>query len=302
MNNYSTDKLINIAAFTHKVPRIAKNFGDAVSKPFWKIISQCDINIKNIITDKSPAYLTIGSILKLSNSNSTIIGTGFICEDDDLGTGNWGERNSRVDSIPLKILSVRGPRTRNKLINMKIDCPTNYGDPLIIMPLVYNKKNHTKRYDIGIIPHYIDYNSKSVNNMMDKFRSNKKKVIKIDILCGQNYKSFIDKILECEYIISSSLHGVMMGIVYGKKTIWTEFSDKVFGERFKFYDFLESIDIHNHECTNKNNSKILKQYIKVNPYILKKTGSDIINICPFIDINRKKNLDRIWRNHCNKLT
>lgn len=66
----------------------------------------------------------------------------------------------------------------------------------------------------------------------------------IDILVGTNYKKIIDKILSCEVIISSSLRGVILGVIYKKKTVFTEFSDKVVENGFKFFDFFESLDIN----------------------------------------------------------
>ena len=42
-------------------------------------------------------------------------------------------------------------------------------------------------------------------------------------MVGENFKKLIDEINECKYIISSSLHGVIMGLIY-KKTIFLEFS------------------------------------------------------------------------------
>ena len=53
-----------------------------------------------------------------------------------------------------------------------------------------------------------------------------------------------NEILECECIISSSLHGLIVPHAYGIKALWMKFSDKLSGDNTKFYDYFESIGIH----------------------------------------------------------
>ena len=72
----------------------------------------------------------------LVKSNSIIFGTGFISDNGDLGGGNWKSNKSKIINKPIKVISVRGPLSR-KLLNKKIECPENYGDPLILFPCIY---------------------------------------------------------------------------------------------------------------------------------------------------------------------
>lgn len=147
----------------------------------------------------------------------------------------------KINIKPQKILSVRGPRTRDILLKNNISCPETYGDPLILFPLYYNPPSEN-RYDIGVLPHYIDYDNSNTNHLINQL-SKKYRVTKIDIRVGNNYEPFIQQIKESDSIISSSLHGVIMGVVYGKKTFYVSFSNKVSGGDFKFNDFFDSLDI-----------------------------------------------------------
>ena len=71
--------------------------------------------------------------------NTIIYGSGAITSNPD------------IKGRPVKVLSVRGPLTRDVLIKNGIDCPAVYGDPALLLPLVYKPqiKNNER---IGIIP------------------------------------------------------------------------------------------------------------------------------------------------------
>jgi pyruvyltransferase len=267
----------------------SKNFGDGVNNRFWELLT----NKKIIYNINKEHYITTGSIMCLVKKNSIIFGTGFISRDGDLGGNLWKSNKNRIVNKPLKIISVRGPLSREKLIKKKINCPENYGDPLILLPCIYNKFINIEENIIGIIPHYIDNGSNLLKNMIQNFKNCNMKIKIIDILVGDNFEKLIDEINKCKYIISSSLHGVIMGLVYKKKTIFVEFSKNVIGDRFKFYDFFSSLDI-NYEYKALYNKEILENIIEIDYEKLNNLGCKMINICPFIEESRKNELQIIY--------
>jgi pyruvyltransferase len=275
---------------------VSKNFGDAISDILYTNLSNKNIIVVPLNCNKI-SYLTTGSVLRLSNENNIIIGTGFINENDDIGKGEWGSNtNNNVYKKPIKILSVRSPKTRKKLLNMGIECPKIYGDPLILLPLVYNLPVK-QCYKIGVLPHYIDNNIQVTNMFVEKLQKKYTTLYIDNIKCGKNFKPLINNIRKCEYLISSSLHGIIMGIIYGKKTIFVAFSENVVGENFKFYDFFESINI-NYDIPKYDDDNILDKYIKINVNNLINIGNDIINVCPFIENHRKEYLINEWKKYC----
>jgi pyruvyltransferase len=265
----------------------SKNFGDAVNPRFWKELT----GNNNIESNKNkPHYITTGSIMCLVQTNSIILGTGFMYKDGDLGGGDWGATNNKKNVNPSNVISVRGPLSRKQLLKLNVECPENYGDPLILMPCIYNKRsNVTLKFIIGIIPHYVDKNNENYK-LLRKNLQNKGYIVKfIDIEIGDNYEKIIDEINCCTYIISSSLHGIIMGIIYKKQTIFVEFSNSVNGNGFKFQDFFKSIDI-NYKNQNIYDVNLLDNIINVDYKILQEVSKKLISVIPFIENDKKESL------------
>ncbi len=166
-------------------------------------------------------HCVIGSLFHSVDSHMVIWGTGVMAED-------------RVPAVkPKKICAVRGPLTRNLLIGRGIDCPEIYGDPALLYPRFYNP-DIEKKYDIGIIAHYVDQDHPWL-----KYAESKGAKI-INILGPIN--QVVDEIKSCARIASSSLHGIIAADAYGVPSLWVEFSDKVIGGGFKFRDYYMSIN------------------------------------------------------------
>lgn len=157
-------------------------------------------------------YLFSGSILGSADANSIIWGSGFL------------RRNDRVKENPLRVCAVRGRLTRAMLLQRGIHCPEIYGDPTFMLPEFFRPKIK-KRSGVGIVPHYKDKEMKSVYLESHV----------IDICSG--IENVITQICECETIISSSLHGLMIADAYGIPSFWRK-SSNVIGDGFKFYDYL----------------------------------------------------------------
>lgn len=202
------------------------NWGDDLNYLFLKNVIKHDILFCDWIVFfrffKVDNYLCIGSIIESrSNERSIIWGAGCISKDKPFVK-------------PQKVLAVRGPLTRKRMLEAGVECPEIYGDPALLLPLYY-KSVHEKKYKIGVIPHYVDKNCK----MIEELRR-----VGVKIIDVQNYVDFtdvIDEVNECELILSSSLHGLILSDAYGVPNVWVEFSQNIIGDRFKFYDYLLSV-------------------------------------------------------------
>lgn len=166
-----------------------------------------------------PRLFAVGSLLKFARQGDYVWGSGFIDRRDTCQRG-------------IRVFAVRGPRTRKKLLALGIDCPEVYGDPGILLPQLFPKQD-LKRHGIGIIPHYVDFVA-----VRSHFRDASVRVI--DIRAG--VESVISNAVNCEVLLSSSLHGCILGDAYGIPTVWVRISDKVVGNGFKFHDYYEGTE------------------------------------------------------------
>ncbi|HED05565.1 MAG TPA: polysaccharide pyruvyl transferase family protein [Ignavibacteria bacterium] len=166
-----------------------------------------------------PHLIISGSILSHANQNSIIWGAGFMHETDQLTVK------------PHRIYAVRGQLTWEILARQGVKAPYIFGDPALLLPKYYKARVDESIYNLGIIPHYVDLS----NPLLDKFRNPGSFVKIIDVYSG--VESFIDQINDCSYIVSSSLHGLIVADAYGIPNGWIKISDKVNGNGFKFRDY-----------------------------------------------------------------
>lgn len=174
-------------------------------------------------------YLVIGSTIDmLCCARTEVWGAGII------------DGNKPLKVKPRKVYAVRGPLTRKKLLAEEVECPEIYGDPALLTPLYY-RPDKQKRYKYGIISHVS--NQATVANL----RLNGKCVSKCAdvrvINLGQyiHWHDIIDQVCECEVILSSSLHGLIIAEAYHVPNVWIEFGKPLIGGHFKFHDFFMSI-------------------------------------------------------------
>lgn len=256
---------------TNKGVLVNSNFGDDLNIYLLeeltgkKVMILPNSRLSYLLPIKS--YLVIGSTITFfSLKNVTIWGAGIINENSI----------SRIKDKPDRIIAVRGPKTRYELIKLGIDCPDVYGDPALLLPKIYiPKKKH--KYILGVIPHYNDIDNNNVIRII-----NEPNTILINIKDYTNWKEIVDLINSCDYIISSSLHGLIIAETYNIPNIWVEFSSYEDGWEFKFIDFYESISKNNQTPLvidkSVNVDTIIKEMKKWHQGLI---NDNLINSCPF---------------------
>ena len=216
----------------------------------------------------SPVYVTIGSVLSQVNDKCIVWGSGIITRDQE------------VDNA--KFLAVRGPKSRDRLLELGYKVPEVYGDPGLLLPRFYKPEIH-KKYKYGIIPHYSDY------ELVAKQFCDNNDVQIIDLMTN-NIEQTTDSILQCEKIISSSLHGLIISHAYQKPAVWMKFSNNLFGDDVKFEDYFSSVQIPyaQPQVVNANLDKLdFKELFNENSVLPKievihQLQEGLIKSCPFV--------------------
>lgn len=207
----------------------------------------------------------------LADSKTIIWGAGLITD------------KTTLNNVPLKVCAVRGSLTRNFLLAKGIQCPEVYGDPALLLPLIYDgiengKRNKRVKKFIGVIPHVADLNNVNVRRFMNY------EDVKIIRLCGyKHWHDIIDEINQCDFIISSSLHGVIISDAYNIPNMWVEFSNNVVGNGFKFRDYYSSVRKNIPEPVKILNSTSLEELLEYKKY-WKPINIDLnklLQACPF---------------------
>lgn len=200
----------------------SNNFGDVLNPILIYHLSGLKVIQVSSKIYKKDHFFIIGSILNRATRYTSVWGAGFISRED-----------SFIEN-PKNIYAVRGPETRKKLLEEGIKCPQIYGDPALLLPKIYNPSIE-KKYKLGIVPHYLDKDNIWLKSL----------VVNQDILIlniqEKNPFDFVDSLLSCEKIASSSLHGIIVADAYSIPSIWVEFSKKVVGDGFKFKDYFQSV-------------------------------------------------------------
>lgn len=202
------------------------NFGDILNPYLVERISgrRC-VNFKDVFVPRGQVvYTAIGSVLNQFDSDEQIEvwGSGFIAPP------------STLRLRPKKIHAVRGPLTRKAYLELGYDCPAVYGDPALLLPRFYHPEK-ARTTKIGIIPHYSDLGSPH----LEAFLNNHREVKLINIL--SEVEPFIDNLLSCEFVISSSLHGIIMADAYGIPNCRINIDNRLVGGDFKFDDYYRSV-------------------------------------------------------------
>lgn len=210
-----------------------KNWGDVISNRIvshftTKKIDPANIfhfDEKAIIPKKDGKLLAVGSVMVFAKKNDYVWGTGVI-----------SDKEVNIKEHPKKIYAVRGPISRKELVRAGIECPEVYGDPALLFPRIY-QPNVSKKYKYGIIPHYSEYQNTNVLNTLYKLEEIGIKVINITA----GIEQFVDEVNECQYIISSSLHGVIVADAYRIPNVRVCMSNTIVGGDFKYMDYFASV-------------------------------------------------------------
>lgn len=200
------------------------NVGDLLSKVVWEwLCNRSGVN-PNKLCLKTRKVAVIGSVLSfVGGGKTTVYGAGLMTEKSVLCL------NNPMKGVKLDVRAVRGPLTARALEDAGLPTSNVYGDPAILMPLIYMPKVRKIPGKVVIIPHHskIERYKGKYDNVLDTYTS--------------NWKDFIKEIMSADKVISSSLHGIILAEAYGVPCVML---NDYPGEIFKYEDYYYSTGRH----------------------------------------------------------
>ena len=197
------------------------NVGDAVGARIVSNVLRCAVRVIGQEPSLGPNLVGIGSIAHWADRNSILWGCGLIAD--------WVE----LSVAPAKVLAVRGRLTRDALRKRGIPCEDLLGDAGLLLPDVIAPSE--KRFDVGIVPHYVDRDSPFLEQCRQQG------IPVVDVFASP--EDYVASLTACRRILSSSLHGIVFAHAYGIDAAWVRLSDRALGEGFKFYDYYSALGV-----------------------------------------------------------
>lgn len=199
------------------------NVGDELSKVIVNGIAGQEV--PTIYNSKYTRQLTaVGSWLHKANNGDVVWGTGL---------RNFPGRDPQFNPkfTSLDVRAVRGPITRDFLLNKNIEVPLVYGDPVLLYPTLFPTPPPVKIFDISLIPH-LTHHKNYVNHPLVKSGQ-----IHLIDACD-HYTNVIDDIRSSKLVLSTSLHGLIMADSYNVPNKWIR--NGLNEGHIKFHDYLYS--------------------------------------------------------------
>lgn len=267
------------------------NMGDLLNK--YMLEDLFGISVKSVSTIKSNIS-AIGSGLDgtlISNNSKTrlkqMIYRPFMEHDHHIwGTGFIKYANGSDNAFIYKnvvVHSLRGKLTQRRveeILGKKLNVPLGDGGLLAerwVGPV-------DKKYQIGIIPHFKEKKHEIIAIMCDYYKNS----TVIDL--SKDPREVIKNIAECEVIISSSLHGLIVADSYHIPNMHIQFypfGEKAMGDGYKFSDYYSAFDLKDNifdvSCGEfPEINQILKSYC-LDADLIEKRKKEIFDVFPKLD-------------------
>lgn len=232
----------------------SNNFGDLLTPIILKYYGFTPI----FAYPQKAQAIIVGTIIEILDSDFS----GYI-----LGSG-W-TRDQNKEYKHAKILGLRGYLSKQ---NLNVHENITIGDPGLLISNIFNFPKSTK-FILGIIPHESEINDYRILKIKQKLGNDCTIISPRD----KNPINVLMKINACKYIVSSSLHGLIVSDSYEIPNGRIKINEIDNSDSYKFKDYYSSINeqLNTYQITGAE------------------TLEDLINLCRFppknkIDIMKKR--------------
>ncbi|MCB9982087.1 MAG: polysaccharide pyruvyl transferase family protein [Rhodospirillales bacterium] len=206
------------------------NFGDSISPLIVELLASRSVTYADI-----PAcdIVSIGSVLgKVSKKAWKRLFTLRFGKIAVWGSGAFSTAHLGPNSL-LNLQALRGTYTRDAM-GAPLDTPL--GDPGLLLNR-FDIPSRQKRYRWGIIPHIHNYNSEALKQLCDATPGAQV----IDLTQPDLFETMA-RIRNCDFIISTSLHGLIAADSWGIPNVWLRVRDNFHTSDWKFLDYFSAVN------------------------------------------------------------
>jgi len=191
------------------------NFGDHLARVIVSKLLALRGHVLEEETAQSRRLFAIGSVLHFAQDGDVVWGSGV--------NGKIDPQLHRFSTLDVR--AVRGPLTRDFLMERGIAVPEVYGDPALLLPTLFPQRFAADpRKPYVVVPNLNDLELAQQAGLQNI----------VSPMSGWN--RCVEEILQGELVISSSLHGIIIAEAYGIPARYLRLSDTE--NIFKYNDYM----------------------------------------------------------------
>ncbi len=274
-------------------PKKQPNFGDQLNIDLMMWLTGQPVRYA---PKEQATHVGIGSLLeqflqRKSSPRSTeqplsVWGTGFIASE--------GQHPVLKEDItgkfirPLRLNAVRGLLTLERLRKMGLDVSrVSIGDPGLLAKLLVPNRTGPKKYQLGLVPHYVDKKDDVFSLLKKKFPSSR-------LICvEQKPKSFLADLQRCDVVISTAMHGLIAADSLGIPNIRAKVSDQITGGDYKFLDYYSVFNLSPRTLTREdlyalteNDLADIHTDYAVDNHAVDRVITNLLSSCPLLNFDQ----------------
>ena len=217
-----------------------ENGGDLIKLNWW--IRPAPGNMGDWLSPYIISKLTGNSVCYTDINNSKLISLGSIGKFISYHHTVWGTGISTIETNINKnarFLAVRGPYTAKAIKKSGGNPPELFGDPAILLPLIYQPKKIITKSNYGLVRHFVHQNCdlKISEGITD---------LNILLSSPKDIENFIDQLVSFKAVVTTSLHVLILCISYNIPCRLIKIDETeigVHGDGIKYNDFYEGVGL-----------------------------------------------------------
>lgn len=202
-------------------PAEGVNFGDELSRTIVELmLARRGYTVFDGLA-KHRSLLALGSILAFARDGDVVWGTGV--------NGSVPASHHRYNQLDIR--AVRGPLTRQFLMGKGMTVPEVYGDPGLLVKRLTGSRFESARSGIAIVPNMFDMAQLKGQSLLKDFPQ-------INVIDPtRSWNEVIADIVKHEFVIASSLHGLVIADAFGIPSRYLRLTDHE--GKLKYEDYYE---------------------------------------------------------------